>query len=256
MEEKPASKTTDESSAAAVQGGRGESGYGWAGVEADIESIQDYYDRAASLISFGMMDRWRRKAAMETADDMRVLEVGSGPGSFSVHLKGREVVLLEPNENMLRRSVAERLSDPRYIPVIGVAEHLPFVSGTFDRVMSGFSFKNFIDRKKALSDIMRVLKPGGKVVIIDIALPDSVFRKAFMNFYMKHVLYHLAYLAVPRRIRKQWGRNPWKHLSYAYMSLGDPSTLSEEMRRMGFGDTHFRYLTTRGVAIVTGNRIS
>jgi ubiquinone/menaquinone biosynthesis C-methylase UbiE len=226
----------------------------WENVERDIESIQEYYDRAAAIISFGLMDRWRMQAAGETDDGMRVLEIGSGPGSFSRLLHGREIVLLEPNEKMLRNSVRERLSAERYTPVIGVAEFLPFVEGAFDRVMSGFSFKNLMDRGKALEDVRRVLRDGGKLVIIDIASPDTRLRRAFMNFYMKHVLYHLAYLTVPRKVRRKWGRNPWKHLSLAYMSLGDPAELSGELKKCGYGDTGFRYLSTRGVAIVTGSR--
>ncbi|MCL4317765.1 MAG: class I SAM-dependent methyltransferase [Candidatus Thermoplasmatota archaeon] len=226
----------------------------WENVEKDIESIQEYYDRAASIISFGLMDRWRRQAAKETDDGMRVLEIGSGPGSFSRLLQGSEIVLLEPNSKMLRDSVRERLRTDHYIPVIGVAEYLPFVEGTFDRVMSGFSFKNLIDRGKALEDVRRVLKGGGKLVIIDIASPDTRLRRAFMEFYMKHVLYHLAYLAVPRKVRKEWGRNPWKHLSFAYMSLGDPVVLSSELKKYGYDETSFRYLSTRGVAIVMGKR--
>ena len=226
----------------------------WRKVESDIETIQDYYDNAGSAISFGLMDRWRRKAALETGDDMRVLEVGSGPGSFSRHLKGNEIVLLEPNEKMLRRSVSERLGTGRYVPVIGVAEHMPFVDGIFDRVMSGFSFKNLLDRNGSLLEMKRVLRTGGRVAIIDIALPDTWFRRSFMNFYMKHLLYRIAYLTVPRRVKREWGRNPWKHLSLSYMSLSDPRELSEQMSKLGYINARFRYLLTHGVAIICGDK--
>ncbi len=225
----------------------------WNRVESDIESIGEFYDSAASIISFGMMDRWRKKAALETADGMDVLEVGSGPGSFSRHLKGR-VVMLEPNEAMLRKSLKGGLSEGRYVPVIGVAEHLPFVDGAFDRVMSGFSFKNFMDKGKALLDIHRVLRQDGRVVIIDIAEPDSGIRRRVMAFYMKHLLGRLAILAVPRSRRKEWKSNPWHHLSLAYMNLGRPDALAERMKRMGYSSSAYRYLMTHGVAIVTGEK--
>ncbi len=224
----------------------------WRSVEKDIQSIGEFYDSAASVISFGMMDRWRKRAAMETSDDMTVLEVGSGPGSFSRHLHGREIVLLEPNEVMLRKSLRDGLRDGNYLPVIGVAEHLPFVDGAFDRVMSGFSFKNFINKELALTDIRRVLGTGGKVVIIDIAEPDSGIRKSVMNFYMKHILGRLAILVVPRKVRREWKTNPWQHLSEAYMNLGRPDELATRMRSLGYSSSDFRYLMTHGVAIVRG----
>jgi len=234
--------------------GGGMDGSAWKSVESDIESIQDYYDSAGSLISFGLMDRWRKNAARETGENMRVLEVGSGPGSFSRLLKGREIVLLEPNEKMLRRSVSESLGSERYVPVIGVAEHIPFVDGAFDRVMSGFSFKNLLDKDGSLLEMKRVLCVGGRVAIVDIASPDTRFRRAFMNFYMKHVLYRIAFLTVPRSVRKKWNRNPWKHLSLSYMSLGDPKALSEEMTKLGYLNASFRYLSTHGVAIISGEK--
>lgn len=226
----------------------------WQSVEEDIESINDYYDSAASIMSFGLMDRWRSQAAAETEEWMNVLEIGSGPGSLSVMLKGKEIVLLEPNDVMLRRSKRERLADPRYMPVIGVAEHMPFREGVFDRTVSGFSFKNLIDRDRALSEMRRVLRNGGKNVIIDIAEPDTDFRKRFMHFYMKHILFRLAFFVVPRKERKRWGKNPWKHLSLSYLNLGNPEALSEKMRSTGFSETEYRYLATHGVALITGRK--
>ncbi len=226
----------------------------WKSVESDIEAIQDYYDSAGTAISFGLMDRWRRKAAAETDEEMVVLEVGSGPGSFSRHLKGKEVVLLEPNEKMLRRSVSGTLGSARYVPVIGVAEHMPFIEGVFDRVMSGFSFKNLLDRNGSLLEMKRVLRTGGRVAIIDIALPDTRLRRSFMRFYMKHVLYRVAFFTVPRRVRREWGHNPWKHLSLSYMSLGDPGELSVQMTKLGYVNARFRYLMTHGVAIICGDK--
>ena len=247
-------ETMAESSSHDVANGEGFDGMAWRSVESDIESIQDYYDSAGSAISFGLMDRWRKKAALETGDDMRVIEVGSGPGSFSRYLRGKEVVLLEPNENMLRRSVRDRLVAERYVPVIGVAEHMPFIEDAFDRVMSGFSFKNLLDRNSSLLEMKRVLRKGGRAVIIDIALPDTRFRRSFMNFYMKHILYRIAFLTVPKKVKKEWGHNPWKHLSLSYMSLGEPRELSEEMAKLGYVNSRFRYLMTHGVAIICGDK--
>lgn len=226
----------------------------WNMVEQDIQSIGEYYDSAASIISFGMMNRWRRRAAAETADDMNVLEVGSGPGSFSRLLHGKQIVLLEPNEVMLRKSLRTRLDTERYMAVIGVAEHLPFVDGIFDRVMSGFSFKNFMDKEKSLVEMHRVLGGNGRAVIIDIAEPDSSIRRRIMHVYMRHILGRLAMLSIPREVRRKWKRNPWQHLSEAYMNLGRPEDLTTSMRALGYRDSSYRYLFTHGVAIVMGDK--
>lgn len=225
----------------------------WEQVERDIETIADYYDSAASLISFGMMDRWRKRAASESREWMTVLEIGSGPGSMTRHLKGKEIYMLEPNEGLLRFSVS-RLSGERYVQVRGVAEHLPFPQNTFDLVISGFSFKNLIDRKNALLEISRVLKKGGELVIVDIAEPDTAFRRRVMRFYMNRLLPAVAMMAVPRKVRRKWGRNPWKHLSNAYMNLGNPEELAELTLACGFSSSEYRYLMTHGAAIITARK--
>ncbi|MEM3851543.1 MAG: class I SAM-dependent methyltransferase [Methanomassiliicoccales archaeon] len=225
----------------------------WESIEEDIARISTYYDRAASLISFGMMERWRRKAARETEPWMHVLEVGSGPGSMTKLLHGKEICMLEPDERLLRFSL-ERLQNEKLRPVLGVVEKLPFPDGTFDAVISSFSFKNFLNRESALGEMGRVLKKGGKAVIVDIAEPDTRIRRYFMRLYMDSILPSLAYATVPRKVKRQWGRNPWKHLSNAYMNLGNPAEVASMAKRAGFSNVSFTYLMTHGVALIVAVR--
>jgi ubiquinone/menaquinone biosynthesis C-methylase UbiE len=104
---------------------------------------------------------------------MKVLEVGCGPGSFAEDITGVDLTCLDPSPEMLK--VAKRRVDSArnsrgespadYVQAI--AEAIPLPDNTYDRVFCLFSFRDFQDKEKGLEEILRVLKPGGQLVICD-----------------------------------------------------------------------------------------
>jgi demethylmenaquinone methyltransferase / 2-methoxy-6-polyprenyl-1,4-benzoquinol methylase len=123
------------------------------------------YDRINTVLSLGREGAWRRGAAAHLPPG-RVLDLGSGTGAALEVFGDRFVVGLDPVVEMLRLS-------PIQHRVAAVGEALPFVDGSFDGVFSAFVFRNLTSIPATLTEIARVLRPGGRAVILDLTRPRS-----------------------------------------------------------------------------------
>ncbi len=95
----------------------------WAGVIKTIERVVDYYDKMNNIVTFFRAEKWRKRAARFSGDDLDILEIGCGPGSFAKHLRGRSIVCVDPSEKLL--AVAKKRLDGRAEFRQGEAERLP-----------------------------------------------------------------------------------------------------------------------------------
>ena len=128
------------------------------------------YDRINTVLSLGREKAWRRAAAAHLPPGT-VLDLGSGTGAaFDVFDDGA-VVALDPVVEMLRLSPMSRR-------VAGVGEKLPFAESSFDGVFSAFVFRNLTSIRESLEEIDRVLRPGGRAVVLDLTRPRSFFARA------------------------------------------------------------------------------
>lgn len=123
------------------------------------------YDLINMVLSLGRDQAWRREGARHLPDG-RVLDLGSGTGAAAEVFERRSVVALDPVVEMLA------LSRIRW-RVAAVGERLPFRDGSFDGVFSAFVFRNLSSIPDTLSEINRVLRRGGKAVVIDLTRPRS-----------------------------------------------------------------------------------
>lgn len=121
------------------------------------------YDLLNRILSLGREQDWRRRGA-DHLPPGRVLDLGSGTGAALPVFEGRKVVALDPVRQMLE------LSSIR-LRVVGVGERLPFADGSFDGVFSAFVFRNLTSVEETVSEIARVLRPGGVAVVVDLARP-------------------------------------------------------------------------------------
>jgi demethylmenaquinone methyltransferase / 2-methoxy-6-polyprenyl-1,4-benzoquinol methylase len=123
------------------------------------------YDRINQVLSWGREGAWRKRAAAHLPSG-RVLDLGSGTGAALDVFGGRPVVGLDPVVEMLRLS-------PMQMRVAAVGESLPFPDGSFDGVFSAYVFRNLTSVPVTLGEVERVLRPGGKAVILDLARPRN-----------------------------------------------------------------------------------
>jgi len=172
----------------------------------DFDTIARTYDRLNRVMTFGLDRRWRRlgaqaaspanqcgRAAVGRADGTprtpRVLDVACGTGDMVLELakRGYEVTGVDISEEML--AIAKVKGERLKVKVEKAdAEHLPFPNDSFDAVTCAFGVRNFVHLEQGLNEMLRVLKPGGKMVILELATPDSKLLRPFYNFYTRRII--------------------------------------------------------------------
>ena len=153
------------------------------------------YDALNTFFSMGMDTRWRKRLADELRGSSRVLDLATGTGEVAIEtvrsLGGCMVVGADPSAKMLelaRRKVTSSGFGGRISLARCAAESLPFRNGSFDAVTIAFGIRNTADPLKSLAEMKRVLKPGGKVGIMEFAIPrNSIFAPVYL-FYFRNIL--------------------------------------------------------------------
>ena len=174
----------------------------------DFNIIASTYDRLNHVMTFGLDRRWRRRAARELRG--KALDVACGTGDMCVELmkRGCDVTGVDISGEML--SIARQKTASANLQT-GDAESLPFADDVFDAVTCAFGIRNFEHLEQGLGEMVRVLKPDGKMVILELATPDSVIIRPFYNIYTKHIIPWLgqriagsrdAYTYLPTSIRR------------------------------------------------------
>ncbi len=184
-------------------------GADWERVEDALARISRPYDRINRFLSFGF-DLRLRERALDLAGggfNGKLLDAGSGPGTFSQlalrKWRRADVIAMDPLDVMVTLS-KRRIRSERFDVVRGVFERMPFRSGAFGLVLTGFSVRDAIDLRAALSEIRRVIRSGGRYVICDIAKPDSPPLRLVVSAYWFLIAPLLGFLAAGRSGLRVW----------------------------------------------------
>lgn len=166
-----------------------------------FSNIHDDYDLMNHLMSFGVDKTWRKNAAKESMLERKtyaLLDIGAGTGDMSIAIKemgnrtGKKISItaVDFNNDMLdiaRQKIKKKGFDIKILE--GDALDMKFRNGSFDIVVSAFAPRDFSNLKKASSEFHRVLKKGGKLVILEMSEPQNKFGKLFFNLYSKLILF-------------------------------------------------------------------
>lgn len=167
-----------------------------------FDAIAPDYDRLNHIMSMNVDKGWRRKALrriVDTAGPLEVLDLACGTGDFSLAIARRmvrcgvsgHVAGVDLSEGMLavmREKVAAAGLSERISVAQGDGERLPFPDGSFDRVTIAFGIRNFEHRETGLREMLRVLRPGGRLVILELSVPENPIIRWFYNLYFLHIL--------------------------------------------------------------------
>ena len=171
----------------------------WGEVIDTLKEIIPVYDKVNSYISLGKDADHRNQAIkgrINKGDS--ILDAGSGFGNMSktaldVSDGDVEIMLFDPLLPMIKNT--DRLFKKKPEATCGVFEHVPFKNKQFDVVLSGYSLRDAISLKTAISEIQRVLKDDGKWIIVDLGKPDEPIARFGVSFYLKLILPIIAYVA-------------------------------------------------------------
>ncbi|NJY61666.1 bifunctional demethylmenaquinone methyltransferase/2-methoxy-6-polyprenyl-1,4-benzoquinol methylase UbiE [Salinimicrobium sp. CDJ15-81-2] len=165
-------------------------------VEQMFDTISTNYDGLNRVISFGIDVKWRRnvvKMVSET-NPQSVLDIATGTGDLAISMAktgAKEIVGLDLSEGMLsvgRKKIEEEKLTGRIEMIQGDSEALPFEDNRFDAITVAFGVRNFENLERGLSEILRVLKPGGIFVILETSVPTKFPFKQGYGIYTKYLL--------------------------------------------------------------------
>ena len=171
----------------------------WGEVLDVLRDIIPVYDKVNSSISLGKDVEHRTRAIkgrIKSGD--KILDAGSGFGNMSktalnITNGDSEIMLYDPLLPMLKNT--NKLFRDKPETMCGVFEHMPFKDEQFDVALSGYSLRDAISLKTAISEIHRILKKDGKWIIVDLGKPDDSIARFGVSFYLKIILPIIAYRA-------------------------------------------------------------
>ena len=171
----------------------------WGEVIDVLRDIIPVYDKVNSFISLGKDTEHRNRAIRGRINrGDKILDAGSGFGNMSktaakIIDDDLQIVLYDPLIPMLKNT--DRLFEKKIDSACGVFEHIPFQNDEFDLVLSGYSLRDAISLKTAISEVHRVLKKDGRWVIVDLVKPDEPILRFGVTFYLRMILPIIAFIA-------------------------------------------------------------
>jgi demethylmenaquinone methyltransferase/2-methoxy-6-polyprenyl-1,4-benzoquinol methylase len=213
-----------------------------------FDDVARHYDRTNSMLSLGNSMIWRvltvRAVAPQAGERILDLAAGTGTSSVAIAKSGAHVVAADFSAGMIE--VGKR-KHPSIEFVQADATALPFKTGEFDAVTISFGLRNVADPKKALKEMYRVLKPGGRLVVCEFSKPPVAILRAGYNAYLKYVMPAVVDAA---------SSNPqaYGYLAESIADWPDQTTLSQWIRGAGFTRVAYRNVTAGVVALHRGRK--
>lgn len=222
-----------------------------------FNNISGTYDFLNHFLSAGIDIIWRKKAIRELTalKPQLMLDVATGTGDFAFEaikiLQPKQIIGVDISVGMLdvaRKKIAERNLGHVFSVQTGDSEGLNFADNTFDAITVAFGVRNYEHLEKGLADMLRVLKPGGKIVILEFSKPTAFPVKQGYNFYFKYLL------PVFGRLFSKDAR-AYTYLNESVIAFPDGKAFTGLMDKVGYQQTKHRSLTFGISSIYTGTKI-
>lgn len=223
-----------------------------------FDSIAKDYDSLNHIMSLSIDKIWRKKAIRkikDAGDSPRVLDVACGTGDFSIAIAkaigNGKVIGVDISKEMLevmRRKVLKNNLESIISLEVGDGENLRFPEDSFDRVVNAFGIRNFEDRDKGLREALRVLRPGGRLVILELSRPQNRIIRWFYDLYFLNIL--------PKIGGKVSGdKKAYMYLPASVKAFPGKKEFMEQMRKAGFVNVTHRALTFGICRMYCGDKI-
>jgi demethylmenaquinone methyltransferase / 2-methoxy-6-polyprenyl-1,4-benzoquinol methylase len=220
-----------------------------------FNNISHRYDFLNHFLSLGIDKLWRKQAIgfLKPLKPQRILDVATGTGDFAIQalsLNPEHITGIDISEGMLAmgRKKLEKLNLSQKIALQpGDSEDLPFADNAFDAATVGFGVRNFEDLERGLSEILRVLKPGAMLVVLEFSRPRQFPMRQLYNFYFKNILPGLG-----RLISKD--KSAYTYLPESVEAFPDGTDFENILKKVGFKETACKALTFGISSIYTARK--
>ena len=225
-------------------------------VENMFDKIAFRYDFLNRFLSAGIDVGWRKKAIQQLIPDepKYILDVATGTGDFAITcnkiLKPHRIVGIDISEGMLeigRKKIIHSNLQDKIELLHGDSEDMDFADNSFDAVTVAFGVRNFANLEKGLSEIRRVLKPGGKVIILECTKPSAPIVKQLYYFYMKYIT---------PRIGKMIAKNndAYQYLNESILEFPEKTTFIKILNQANYRNAFYKTLTLETCTIYSGEK--
>jgi demethylmenaquinone methyltransferase/2-methoxy-6-polyprenyl-1,4-benzoquinol methylase len=219
-----------------------------------FNNISKTYDFLNHFLSLGIDIIWRKKAINELKKDQPklILDVATGTGDFAFEalsiLKPEKIIGVDISQGMLdiaQQKIEKRGMGSKFEVKLGDSEKLPFKANEFDAVTVAYGVRNFENLELGLADIQRVLKPGGKAVVLEFSKPKVFPVKQLYKFYFNYIT---------PGIGKLFSKDSraYTYLPESVAAFPDGKTFIALMDKVGFKNTKCRPLAFGICSIYTG----
>ncbi len=220
-----------------------------------FNNISGKYDFLNHFLSLGIDKLWRKKAVKElrSIQPQRILDIATGTGDFALELlklKPKEIVGLDISSGMLevgREKMKKRKVDHVIQMVLGDSENIPYDTAHFDALTVAFGVRNFENLETGLSEMLRVLRPGGKTVILEFSKPKKFPVKQAFGFYSRYIIPFLG-----KRISKD--EKAYAYLPESVAAFPEGEDFLTILRKLGYQNVKAQTVSGGIATIYTGTK--
>jgi len=210
-----------------------------------FDGIAPYYDLLNRALSLGIDTIWRSKAIkmLDKNKPERILDIATGTADLAIEaakvIKPKQIIGMDIAKEMLRigdKKISKRKLDNVITLEHGDSEALRYETGSFDAVMAAFGVRNFENLEKGLSEMCRVLRPGGECMVLEFSKPKVFPLKQLFNIYFKNILPVIGKL-------KSKDPKAYKYLYESVQAFPDYGDFADILKGVGFADVTYRPLS-------------
>lgn len=220
-----------------------------------FDTIANRYDLLNSLLSLGIHKGWRKKCVrlLEKISPKHILDVATGTGDFAIacaRLNAESIVGIDISEGMMqvgRQKLKELKLDHLISLQAGNAETVDFAEESFDAIVVGFGVRNFQNLEKGLSNLYRMLKPGGQLIVLEFSYPKNFLVKRVYNFYFSYIT-----PLVGKLFSKD--KRAYSYLTESVKAFPNNEKFTEILDTIGYRETGYKSLSMGIAAMYIGHK--
>ena len=226
-----------------------------------FDDIAPTYDKLNHILSLNVDKSWRRKAvkrlkkSLANVSNPKILDVACGTADSTIQIaksiENTEISGIDISDGMLKigeEKVEQQGLSDRISFFKSQAENIDFQDNTFDAVFVAFGVRNFSDRMKGLGEIMRVLKPNGTLMVLELSEPQNVIVRWCYNLYFKNILPFIG-----KRVSGNAGA--YRYLQQTVEKFPMPKEFMEMLKTIGYQDVKHKALSCGLCRIYQANKV-